>query len=1182
MEKKREKISRYNLITGEDTFASQTAQNPATSRRLLSLIPSIAGDLTRELPEPLYVPTQLPAGVMQLYEFDRNDLSGNTVRFYFAATATQLFQNVSSAWSVVSAVGTLAGTPMFATINNQLHMCDGTNNWLFDGTTWVREGFRIPLSAPQSVTDFGGGTPTNILHPAVLANGWGASVRPGYFDGVFASSSNVAQAYSDMTAFATSSVGAAQAISGNDGPFFTFYEKQHEHNYGGVVWSGGGWTGTATANQFLAVDSQVPGSYTTMPQNSLVLTQNSGVCGVFYSLDGGVTWTPLYTFSTGSADSRGRQWDQIQLTPGQNLANIQLMAFTTSASDLVQLIYDVRITNKSMVATQGNGGNFVQTTRFYWYNYADQTSTRPHEGTTSPMSAGSGTIASQDASQVFANQGTITLSGTTITGVGTQFTKSAVVGDSLYATSGGIPVLVGTVTLITSDTVMTISLNGLPAVSASHYMTAPPRATHWHLYASEAESSQVGQLLAEIALPAYSYIDTSPWASQPGTLFTSISRPVRNDPSAGSSLMAVHKRRMFRRQDNEPNFFFFSAAEEVSSLANGNASECFPGVDVNTQSDIVNEDSYPDSSNHIRALTSHGDALYIATEKQCIPLYGETIDDFGLSQVTAFAVGTAGRFASISTPHGLVFVSYDRKVYLYPTANYPWAYVPKDVNITDSLIEIGKPQRKKFETIKSSDLDDVRLAFYQYGRRNWLLMSFQDNTSAYQTWVYDFDTKGWTQLQRGFTSLAVFEVSPGNKVAIGGGPDGFTYVIDDLTGTYSTAGSLPASLWRPALIDFGDPDSHHVLRYIEYELSNPLMANDITVNFYLDPQNADSPGTPRTVVMQQVFGANLWRGFFAADGQGTTCQRVLIEFSVASSTNPGAFRGVKMKADPATGLIPSASVAIIQTPNNWQPNSQAPSLTLQTNEVNNASQTLLDLHAGAGVTLTDNGAGRVTIAATSGLLLETNGTPNGSQLKLNLVAGGGIGLVDDGTGDVTVSNTQTAGANFANNGVIHGGQELGGVLANGGTRNLWTANQVMVCQLIVPYQITLRRALAVSSASYPSATFAYGIYNLAGNSLLVSGVFTGSAFSNVSKSVNLSSTITLQPGVYWFACASDQGTFFVGPTISFSASVAGTVLNADVTRIGYAANAMVSGVLPATLGTITATTDDLPSCFFVG
>lgn len=52
------------------------------------------------------------------------------------------------------------------------------------------------------------------------------------------------------------------------------------------------------------------------------------------------------------------------------------------------------------------------------------------------------------------------------------------------------------------------------------------------------------------------------------------------------------------------------------------------------------------------------------------------------------------------------------------------------------------------------------------------------------------------------------------------------------------------------------------------------------------------------------------------------------------------------------------------TPNSvfsWTPPVQP--IVLQTNEVNNGSQTLLDLHAGNSITLVDNGAGRVTISS---------------------------------------------------------------------------------------------------------------------------------------------------------------------------------------------------------------------------
>jgi hypothetical protein len=70
-------------------------------------------------------------------------------------------------------------------------------------------------------------------------------------------------------------------------------------------------------------------------------------------------------------------------------------------------------------------------------------------------------------------------------------------------------------------------------------------------------------------------------------------------------------------------------------------------------------------------------------------------------------------------------------------------------------------------------------------------------------------------------------------------------------------------------------------------------------------------------------------------------------------------------AQQVTGSSPfSVSTWVPSILSNWTPSLQ--SVTLQTNEVNNGSQSLLDLHAGSNITLTDNGSGRVTIASTGG------------------------------------------------------------------------------------------------------------------------------------------------------------------------------------------------------------------------
>jgi hypothetical protein len=95
----------------------------------------------------------------------------------------------------------------------------------------------------------------------------------------------------------------------------------------------------------------------------------------------------------------------------------------------------------------------------------------------------------------------------------------------------------------------------------------------------------------------------------------------------------------------------------------------------------------------------------------------------------------------------------------------------------------------------------------------------------------------------------------------------------------------------------------------------------------------------------------------------------------------------------------------------WTPPPQP--LELQTNETPNGDQFLLDLHAGSGVTLVDNGSGRVTISASgTPLSLETNGVVNGSQALLNLKNGTNISVTDDGVGGVTITNTQPAATGF--------------------------------------------------------------------------------------------------------------------------------------------------------------------------
>ena len=455
--------------------------------------------------------------------------------------------------------------------------------------------------------------------------------------------------------------------------------------------------------------------------------------------------------------------------------------------------------------------------------------------------------------------------------------------------------------------------NALATVSTGRGVICDPRCTHWNVYASESDGSKIGQYLFSVPvtqnLSTTAFTDTSPFLDDPTNTFLPIFRPVRNDPPFGSRLLTVHRTRQWRRQETSPNFFAFTANEEVTAGNNGDPAQCLPGSNINTVSDMVNVISYPDQSARLRGLVSHLDSLYMFSEKQCYPLYGQSVDDFAISQNVAFALGLAGRFGAKSTTNGLVFISYDKRAFLYPTSLYS-SYLAQGGAAASALVEIGKPIRNVLATIPSSWLDEVVSEWYHFGIRDWWVVSFPTSavSDTPRTFVYDFMGKGWFELQRGFSSLAMLEVSEGALVLVGGGTDGNSYVIDDQTGTYSTTGTLPASTWQPALIDFGNPAAAHVFRRLELEFNSATLAQAVQITVWLDPLDIDNPGVGRSIHLRPALGANRYAGFLTDQG-GAVCKRMLLQVFAAASTVTGVVRGIELMADTAPSFITGANRA---------------------------------------------------------------------------------------------------------------------------------------------------------------------------------------------------------------------------------------------------------------------------------
>jgi hypothetical protein len=135
-----------------------------------------------------------------------------------------------------------------------------------------------------------------------------------------------------------------------------------------------------------------------------------------------------------------------------------------------------------------------------------------------------------------------------------------------------------------------------------------------------------------------------------------------------------------------------------------------------------------------------------------------------------------------------------------------------------------------------------------------------------------------------------------------------------------------------------------------------------------------------------------------------------------------------------------------------------------------------------------------------------------------------------------------------------------------------TNNQVTVRQFILQSSFTLGHCSAYCMSAVGTETFDFGIYSASGNLLIDAGGFS----ANTTALQTLSFTsVTLPPGVYYFAqTMSDASQQVLGVGNSATElSLMDNLLNALSPRVAIAANpATGSGTMPATLGTLTAST----------
>jgi hypothetical protein len=210
------------------------------------------------------------------------------------------------------------------------------------------------------------------------------------------------------------------------------------------------------------------------------------------------------------------------------------------------------------------------------------------------------------------------------------------------------------------------------------------------------------------------------------------------------------------------------------------------------------------------------------------------------------------------------------------------------------------------------------------------------------------------------------------------------------------------------------------------------------------------------------------------------------------------------------------------------------------------------------------------------VILQTDGANNYLQTLLNLKAGSGVTLTSDAVGGVTIT-ALTTGVEFSTSGqgwfAGPGMTDLSSIFVNGFNAPItgYAANVVAVSQFVLNAAWTLSKVSYKLQTSSAAQNFNFGIYDADKNRLIDSGAFDGSITTLQTKSFT---AIELPPGVYYFA-ASATNTTMRGASMQASATTVGdllSIINASTALVATAANATSGNVLPATLGTLTAAT----------
>lgn len=153
---------------------------------------------------------------------------------------------------------------------------------------------------------------------------------------------------------------------------------------------------------------------------------------------------------------------------------------------------------------------------------------------------------------------------------------------------------------------------------------------------------------------------------------------------------------------------------------------------------------------------------------------------------------------------------------------------------------------------------------------------------------------------------------------------------------------------------------------------------------------------------------------------------------------------------------------------------------------------------------------------------------------------------------------------------------------NGAGAIAWagTGNQVRFRRFVLPYRTRVKFVSTQNNGTSSGKLVTVGIYTAdAATKLIDSGTFDGGSNSVQTKTIT---PVTLDPGEYLFAWSCDLATTVTCGGAFSMASAFTSILNANTAKnAGTAGNAMSGGVLPSSLGALTATdVGNMPYVYF--